>query len=174
MFAKWLLKLLFIFFYSTSYKEVVAFLRKTERGLTKLTLKRNKVHTHCQEIPKLTKLCNHFHRYYWLVVILKTGCIGKYGKNRLLNPGTSSQSDGNSSKWLIWLVCGESLSRRERERERERESTHRALYTGSMLLPAEAADQVPSSQLQRQQKNYKITFALKLSMKCNFEGGYYG
>jgi hypothetical protein len=50
-------------------------------------------------------------RYYWLVVTLKAGCIGKYGKNWLLNPWTSSQSDGNSSKWLVWLVCGKPLLR---------------------------------------------------------------
>ena len=35
------------------------------------------------------------------------GCIGKYGKNWLLNPRTSSQSEGYSNKWL---VCGEPLN----------------------------------------------------------------
>ena len=62
-----------------------------------------------QGFPKLTKSCSHFPRYYWLVVTLKTGCIGMYGKNWLLNAGTSSQSEGYSSKSLIWLVCGEPL-----------------------------------------------------------------
>ena len=31
--------------------------------------------------------------------------------NWLLSPGTSSQSEGYSSKWLIWLVCREPLIR---------------------------------------------------------------
>ena len=35
---------------------------------------------------------------------LKAGCIGKYGKNWVLNPGTSSQGEGYSSKWLINLA----------------------------------------------------------------------
>ena len=39
----------------------------------------------------------------------KASCMGNNGKNWLLNPGTSSQSEGYSSKWLIWLVCGEPL-----------------------------------------------------------------
>ena len=39
----------------------------------------------------------------------KASCIGSNGKNWLLNPGTSSQSEGYSSKWLIWLVCREPL-----------------------------------------------------------------
>ena len=30
-------------------------------------------------------------------------------KNWLLNPGTSSQNEGYSSNWLIWLVCREPL-----------------------------------------------------------------
>ena len=33
------------------------------------------------------------------------------GKNWLLSPGTSSQSEGYSSKWLIWLVGGEPLNK---------------------------------------------------------------
>ena len=48
-------------------------------------------------------------RYYRPVLISKAGCKGNNGKNWLLNPGASSQSEGNSSKWLIWLVCRESL-----------------------------------------------------------------
>ena len=47
--------------------------------------------------------------YYWLAVTLEAACIGRYGKNWLLNPETSSQSEGYSGKWLIWLVCGEPL-----------------------------------------------------------------
>ena len=43
------------------------------------------------------------------VVTLNTGYKGNNGKNWLLSPGTSSQSEGYSSKWLIWLVCRESL-----------------------------------------------------------------
>ena len=39
------------------------------------------------------------------LLTLKAGRIGNNGKNWLLNPGTSSQSEGYSSKWLIWLVC---------------------------------------------------------------------
>ena len=48
-------------------------------------------------------------RYCQPVVTLKAGCIGNDSKNWLLNPGTSSQSEGCSSKWLIWLVCREPL-----------------------------------------------------------------
>ena len=43
------------------------------------------------------------------MLISKAGCIGNNGKNRLLSPGTSSQSEEYSSKWLIWLVCREPL-----------------------------------------------------------------
>ena len=39
----------------------------------------------------------------------KAGCKGNNGENWLLRPGTSSQSRGYSSKWLIWLVCREPL-----------------------------------------------------------------
>ena len=39
----------------------------------------------------------------------KAGCKGNNGENWLLRPGTSSQSGGYSSKWLIWLVCREPL-----------------------------------------------------------------
>ena len=35
--------------------------------------------------------------------------MGNNGKNWLLSPGISSQSEGYSSKWLIWLVCREPL-----------------------------------------------------------------
>ena len=43
------------------------------------------------------------------LLMLKGGCKGNNGKNSLLSPGTSSQSDGYSSEWLIWLVCREPL-----------------------------------------------------------------
>ena len=36
-------------------------------------------------------------------------CTGNNVKNWLLSPGTSSQGEEYSSKWLIWLVCGEPL-----------------------------------------------------------------
>ena len=35
--------------------------------------------------------------------------MGSNGKNWLLNPESSSQSEGHSSKWLIWLVVREPL-----------------------------------------------------------------
>ena len=50
-----------------------------------------------------------FQRYNWPVLTSIAGCIGKDGNNWLLNPETSSRSEGYSSKWLIWLVCGEPL-----------------------------------------------------------------
>ena len=49
-------------------------------------------------------------RYCRPLLIIKPGCIGSSGKNRLLNPESSSQSEGYSSKWLIWLVCREPLN----------------------------------------------------------------
>ena len=48
-------------------------------------------------------------RSWQLLLTLKAGCTGNNGKNWLLNPGTSSQSEGYASKWLIWLVCREPL-----------------------------------------------------------------
>ena len=48
-------------------------------------------------------------KYYWPVLISKVSCKENNGKNWLLNPGTSSQSEGYSSKWIIWLVCREPL-----------------------------------------------------------------
>ena len=35
--------------------------------------------------------------------------MGSNGKNWLLNPESSSQSEGYSSKWLIWLLVREPL-----------------------------------------------------------------
>ena len=43
------------------------------------------------------------------LLTLIAGCIGNNGKNWLLNPGTSSQSEGYCSKWLIWLVRREPM-----------------------------------------------------------------
>ena len=63
----------------------------------------------CRGSQGIQNLVAIFRRYYWPVLTSKAGCIGKYGKNWLLNPGTSSQSEGYSSKWLIWLVCREPL-----------------------------------------------------------------
>ena len=48
-------------------------------------------------------------RYCWPLLTFKAGCIGNNGKNWLFNPGTSSQNEGYSSKWLIWLVCREPM-----------------------------------------------------------------
>ena len=41
--------------------------------------------------------------------MLKADYKGNNGKNWLLSPGTSSQSEGYGSKWLTWLVCREPL-----------------------------------------------------------------
>ena len=43
------------------------------------------------------------------LLTIKAGCMGSNGKNWLLNPESSSQSEGYSSKWLIWLVVREPL-----------------------------------------------------------------
>ena len=48
-------------------------------------------------------------RYCQPLLTIKAGCIGSNGKNWLLNPESSSQSEGYSSKWLIWLVVREPL-----------------------------------------------------------------
>ena len=48
-------------------------------------------------------------RYCQPLLPSKARCIGNNGKIWLLNPETSSQSEGYISKWLIWLVCGEPL-----------------------------------------------------------------
>ena len=48
-------------------------------------------------------------RYYQPLLTIKAGCMGSNGKNWLLNPESSSQSEGYSSKWLIWLVVREPL-----------------------------------------------------------------
>ena len=62
-----------------------------------------------QGFLKLTNLVAISRRYYRPLVILKAGCIENNGKNWLLNPVTSSQSEGYSSIWLVWLVCREPL-----------------------------------------------------------------
>ena len=43
-------------------------------------------------------------------MISETGCIGNKGEMAIISSGTSSQSEGYSRKWLIWLVCREPLS----------------------------------------------------------------
>ena len=58
---------------------------------------------HIQGFPTLSKLCSHFSK----ILLTFRGCKGNNGKNCLLIPGTSSQSEGYNSKWLIWLVCRE-------------------------------------------------------------------
>ena len=58
----------------------------------------------------LQNLVAIFQRYYQPMLISKADCIGNDGKNWLLNPGTSSRSEGYSSKWQIRLVCGVPLS----------------------------------------------------------------
>ena len=50
-------------------------------------------------------------RYCQPLLTIKVGCIGSNGKNWLLNPESSSQSEGYSSKWLIWLVVREPLTK---------------------------------------------------------------
>ena len=47
-------------------------------------------------------------RYCWPLITFKACCKGNNGKNWLLSPGTTSQSEGYSSKWLIW-PCREPL-----------------------------------------------------------------
>ena len=49
-------------------------------------------------------------RYCQPLLTIKAGCIGSNGKNWILNPESSSQSEGYSSKWLIWLVVREPLT----------------------------------------------------------------
>ena len=65
-----------------------------------------------QGFPKHTKCCSHFQRYCRPLLTLKAGCIGNNGKKWPLDPGTSSQSEGYSSKWLNWLVCREPMDKR--------------------------------------------------------------
>ena len=48
-------------------------------------------------------------RFYWPVLISKQFPKGTMAKIWLLSPVTSSQSEGYSSKWLIWLMCREPL-----------------------------------------------------------------
>ena len=74
-----------------------------------------------QGCPKITEscTCSHFPRLVLLISIDPKNrlCLGNNGKI----PGTSSQSEGYRSKWLIWLVCRETLhvySTRKNERLR--------------------------------------------------------
>ena len=62
-------------------------------------------------------------------------------------------------------VC---VCERERERERKHMHTHRALYTSSILLPAQTADQVPSSQLHKQEKKTKHYFIIDVLSYQNY------
>ena len=48
-------------------------------------------------------------RYCQPLLTIKAGCIKSNGKNWLLNPESSSQSEGYNSKWLIWLLVREPL-----------------------------------------------------------------
>ena len=43
------------------------------------------------------------------MVILKAASKGSNGKKVAIHPEISSQSEGYSSHWLIWLACGEPL-----------------------------------------------------------------
>ena len=62
-----------------------------------------------QGFPKFIKSCSHFSKILSTLLTIKAGCIESNGKNWLLNPESSSQSEGYSSKWLIWLVVREPL-----------------------------------------------------------------
>ena len=57
--------------------------------------------------PKLTKFSSHFSKVLATTADIKSRLYN--GKNWLFSPGTSSQSEGYSSKRLIWLVCREPL-----------------------------------------------------------------
>ena len=48
-------------------------------------------------------------KYCQLLLTIKAGYMGSNGKNWLLNPKSSSQSEGYRSKWLIWLLVREPL-----------------------------------------------------------------
>ena len=63
----------------------------------------------CRRSRSLQNLVAVSQRYYRPLLTIKAGCIGSNGKNWLLNPESSSQSEGYSSKWLIWLVVREPL-----------------------------------------------------------------
>ena len=64
-------------------------------------------HSHGQSLQNL--VYSHFPKILLTSADLKNWSCRKVNlaKNWLLNPGTSSQSEGYSSKWLIWLVCRE-------------------------------------------------------------------
>ena len=72
-------------------------------------MSRMKIRYICRGSRNLQKLVAISQRYYRPVLISKAGCKGNNGRNWLHDPGASSQSEGNSSKWLIWLVCREPL-----------------------------------------------------------------
>ena len=54
-----------------------------------------------QGFPKLTKSCSHFSK----ILVTTAEVMAKIGYSI---QGTSSQSEGYSSKWIIWLVCRKS------------------------------------------------------------------
>ena len=69
------------------------------------------IHAH-QRFPKHTKSCSHFPKILPTSTDLKAGYITvTNGKNWLLSPETSSQSEKHSNihVWLIWLLCREPL-----------------------------------------------------------------
>lgn len=68
-----------------------------------------------------------------------------------------------SYKWVDGMTLWESewideqVRRQARETERALILTHRALYAGSIFLPAQAADKVPTSELEKETNNNFIT-----------------
>ena len=64
------------------------------------------VQTCIQGFLKVIKSCSHFWKILPTNAAIKSQLYRDNGKNWLLNPGTSSQSEGYSSKWL---VCREPL-----------------------------------------------------------------
>ena len=58
----------------------------------------SQTHVQVQGFPKLTNLVAISQRSWRPLLTFKAGCVGNNGKNWLLNPGTSSQSEGYSSK----------------------------------------------------------------------------
>ena len=59
--------------------------------------------------PKLTKFCGHLSKISPANTDIKSRLYRNNGQSWLLSPGTSSQSEGYNSKWLIWLACREPL-----------------------------------------------------------------
>ena len=60
-----------------------------------------------QGFPRHTKSCSHFPKILLTSADLKSRLYRKVWQK--LATQTSSQSEGYSSKWLIWLVCREPL-----------------------------------------------------------------